>query len=241
MAKRRRWPVGTECAYCGIRGKMTEDHIPPQCLFPENKRTAPVSVPCCEGCRPEQSKDDEYFFTVISTHAAVERHSAVRRLLPTVERALRRPDHRGLVLGLLRNAQPATLMTQSGLYVAPTYLVPIHANRLQCVPTRIVRGLYYHVTRSRLPSDHCGMAIFEEGLLRYSPNLRDAMLMDIEFLKQHPPTTLGTDVFSYWYWIMPEDPRQSIWLMEFYGRMRFFGLTGAIPRAHQPAEPGAPS
>jgi hypothetical protein len=50
-----------QCAYCGKKQPVTDDHIPPKNLFPKPRGSNLITVPCCEFCRKGWSENDEYF------------------------------------------------------------------------------------------------------------------------------------------------------------------------------------
>ncbi len=53
--------VGT-CTFCGLKGYVTDDHVPPRCLFSRPRPNNLVTVPACKDCNTRKSsKDDEYF------------------------------------------------------------------------------------------------------------------------------------------------------------------------------------
>jgi 5-methylcytosine-specific restriction endonuclease McrA len=51
------------CAYCHATDDLTDDHIPPQNLFPKPRPSNLnlITVPACRKCNGSASKDDEYF------------------------------------------------------------------------------------------------------------------------------------------------------------------------------------
>lgn len=57
-----------ECVFCGATAK-TRDHVPPKCIFPDDRRINLRTVPACEICNSKTKKDDEYFRMVLATAA----------------------------------------------------------------------------------------------------------------------------------------------------------------------------
>jgi hypothetical protein len=62
------------CVYCGATENLTEDHVPPQCLFPK-PRPRLIKVPACKACHAPTSKDDEYFRMGVCIRGYPERKS----------------------------------------------------------------------------------------------------------------------------------------------------------------------
>lgn len=61
------------CAFCGqqFRGK-TKDHVPPRGLFGESPKGNLITVPACEKCNNDTSKDDEFFRWVTIPRKAMQ-------------------------------------------------------------------------------------------------------------------------------------------------------------------------
>jgi hypothetical protein len=91
MGKTKSGEVGI-CVYCGQSdNQITVDHIPPKNLFPDPKPSNLITVPCCLRCNQKAAKDDEYFRTVITMREDIAKHPEAMRVLPAVQRGLRRP------------------------------------------------------------------------------------------------------------------------------------------------------
>jgi hypothetical protein len=59
MANKKR-KIG-QCVHCGRTDYISDDHLPPQSLFPAPRPNNLITVPSCDGCNGGSSKDDEYF------------------------------------------------------------------------------------------------------------------------------------------------------------------------------------
>lgn len=53
----------TECVYCGEATFCTDEHVIPQCFFPEGRvppKSDFVIVPVCRPCNNRKARDDSY-------------------------------------------------------------------------------------------------------------------------------------------------------------------------------------
>lgn len=70
-----------ECVYCGVIGPITDDDIPPKCLF-KKPRPALVKVPSCPPCNNSVSDDDENFRTMLALRHDLSGHEGVKDIRP---------------------------------------------------------------------------------------------------------------------------------------------------------------
>jgi len=204
----------SECIFCGSAEKITADHIPPKCLFPDPKPTTLITVPSCEKCNSSYKKDDEYFRICILAQPDVNPTGWKIWNEKVIGRSLKRSP--SLRRELLNNLIPVKLRSPSGIYLGDAEALKFPKRRINPVVKRIVRGLYWH---------HC----------------RKSLLPDIDFLVVKDPEISGivdiiqnhtnlcsveAGTFQYRYGVAVEDPDQSVWLLRFYGATTFLALTG---------------
>lgn len=86
------------CYMCNS-GATGEEHVPPKCLFPEEKdmpdthfRENPIKVPSCDAHNSAKSKDDEYLLFVLISHFG-NNIIAANQFLTKIVRALQRRPH----------------------------------------------------------------------------------------------------------------------------------------------------
>ena len=220
-----------ECVHCGAVGKLTRDHIPPRNLFatpPPNMLT----VPSCEACNGGSSGDDEYFRMALTFRHDSGDHPQARKLAPSVVASLGRPQARGFLEALKRSRISIDVSSPGGIYLgrAPGFVADL--SRLSRVAARLITGLFYHECKARLPDTHAAIAWQESGLQDVDPAILDQMRGWCARLQLQPATTIGQEVFSYWFERSPEDSFTSFWLMIFYNAVGFIGLTarrGKVP------------
>ncbi len=201
-----------ECVYCGQTRPLTEDHIPPQCLFGPPRPGDLIRVPSCTECNGGASKDDEYFRTVMVLKNGAGSHprgrGRPRRRLPgSRERAGTRVQaaHR-------RQCPTVNLRTPAGLYVGPGATLDVDLARLDRVVARVTRALFWHHYGRRLP-DGILMRVFSEGGLR---DLHDAdrakVLATVIPVQRNPPQSIGRGVLRYWHAVVPGQEYATAWV-----------------------------
>lgn len=205
------------CALCGQKGDLTDDHIPPKCIFPENKRGDLITVPTCKSCNGLSSKDDEYSRLVLcGVYEEAE--------------SLSKPAFRGLTrkgsecfqkrfLGSIRYSQ---FETSSGLYLGYQWGVEIDCKRIKSLVLKIARGLYYRHWKSSVPESY-------ELSVAMSLELKDTDLLNDDTIKelfacfrQTNWYCVGEDVFMYKFLNREEDKGATTFFMSFFKRMHFF-------------------
>jgi hypothetical protein len=213
-----------ECVYCGRTRRLTSDHVPPRCLFGSVPADNLITVPACLECNNRASKDDEYFRLKVALRDDVGDHTDVQALLPKVLRSLQRPDARGFRSAFLSDIRQAEALTPAGLVVGRRTAYDVDLIRLCRVPTRIVRGLFWHQRKYRLSGSH-SVETFALAGFRGNPSALDALRVNvIGPLLLTRPVEVGT-VFSCWSAFLPDgDGNMSAWLLRFYQRVVFVSL-----------------
>lgn len=222
--RRRRRLHGKLCAYCGAEPATSEDHVPPQSLFPK-PRIGLVKVPCCEGCRTEQSKDDEYFKNIIVLRHDVSSNPVVATVFESVQRALRREEGRGFTASLLASLKPAEIRSVAGLYLGRGATYNPDYERLDTVMRRTLLGLYFHETRVRLPDTHDARVLSVDGLPPLTREQETAVKHMIETALSGRLHLIGDRVFVYAFQQISRSPHVTVWVFQLYSRVGFIGFT----------------
>ena len=218
MPNRNRRPR-KECVYCGSRQNLTRDHVPPRCLFATPPQNA-ITVPCCQKCNQEASKDDEYFRSNLSGRRDVGDHPEASKVMEKSFRALHYPEAKGLKRSFLNNVDFFYYVNELG-FIEPGASYSPDLERLGRVASRIVKGLYWHKTNERLPDHYEVDAGVVDQLRQFDEQLTN---MCAEVLKEEP-LALGNDVFKCWHKSTPEDRFSSLWILQFYTNIHFLCVT----------------
>ena len=202
-----------KCAYCGEWSELTRDHIPPKCLFGPPRPSNLITVPSCDPCNRELSRDDEYFRLVLtlgidSTKFPRESSESLRAI-----KSLGRPDS----LGFARMFQRS--------YATNPARIAVDEKRVKVVLHRVTRGLFYHHRSERLPPT----VPFDCRLIDLTGGISELGREVIAGLEGNL-STIGNGAFRYAYDLEPwrePDPFGTTWLMRFYDHRTFFCMTAS--------------
>jgi hypothetical protein len=222
-SKKRR---NRECVYCGKVGPITDDHIPPECLFAEDDRQNLIKVPSCLKCNREASKDDEYF-RLLTLREDVNHHPDVQAIPPILMRSLKKPEAMRFRSNVYRELTRVQPRTPAGLVLPARGALKLNRRRLFRVIERITKGLFYDLRGRRLPDAYDVNVSApstmtdktEDELKWFAENV-------LEPLGRKTGIMVGRGVFLFKVVFADIDPNCSIWLYLFYGRIPFFALTG---------------
>lgn len=214
------WTTG-QCVFCGDEGIVTDDHVPAKCLFPDPKPPNLITVPGCGACNGGASNDDEYFKRMLVLRSDLHEHPAASRLRPAVLRSLRNPNQRRFRAAFLRTVKQADVRTPAGLYLGQVPMYHMEMDRMHRVAGRIIRGLYYHVTKERLPPNAEALPVFEPQNVTAVGGVWLGRLLSL------PETVIGEGVFSYRFKFFPDRQWASVWLLLFYDTVAIIGATKA--------------
>jgi len=222
MANRKR-KIG-QCVHCGRTGFISDDHLPPQNLFPPPRPNNLITIPNCDECNGGSSKDDEYFRIWLVSRENTKGHPARDAVFPTMQRSLRRKAAPGFAKAFRRKLTPTERFTSSGIYAGTGLLQEFEGHRIDKVAARITQGLFFHEKGYRLPDDHVVRTFCLFRIDHLDPELSQSVTDFIAALLASPPRSIGT-VFRYWWLQSPNGPHNSVWLFEFYARLEYFCTT----------------
>lgn len=210
---------GNPCAYCRAEGASTGDHVPPRSLFEKGRRANLIQVPCCEDCRAEQTLDDEYFRTVITARLDAHEHPATRSRREATRRAFQRSE--GLRRRITDRMGVFKVPTKSEIKSGKVEGLHVEIDRIYAVVERCVLGLYYHEMRTPLPEGYRAEVVGDHDFDR----LKDFIKRCETRLEEGEWREKGDGVFRYRYYYFEEEPGASVWQLEFFGTVKFFGIT----------------
>src|SRR5438132_9966376 len=140
-----------ECIYCGATDDLTDDHVPPENIFPKPKSSDLITVPACSPCNCSFSLDDEYFRIAILGPAALR--SPVAHSLwegpnkPGLRRSVDRESP--FVTEFLSSRRQSEVKDATGRVIGTSVGRRIEPARIDRTVARIVRGLLWHEHRYR--------------------------------------------------------------------------------------------
>ena len=226
MSKRK---IG-DCVYCGLRAKLTLDHVPPAGLFGNPSPTDLIKVPSCFKCNGGASRDDEYFKTVMVWKDRAGSHPEAVAIRSSVFRGLQMPQKTGFRHHLLRGMHLIRQRTPNGLYLGHREAFNVDLERLGRVVARITKGLHWHHEGKRIPPTFEVSAFAEDGFREMSPwdqeRIREQIVAPVFSGAHH---SIGRGVMQYWYVRATDRPEVSVWIYEFYQDVKFLALVAPNP------------
>jgi hypothetical protein len=217
-----------ECAYCGVVGKITRDHVPPKGIFSKPLPDDLITVPACPQCHSDEtSKDDEYFRLALQIREGIAEHPDAIKSRPTLLRSLEKPQKIGMVNGLLENIFLADVVTPNGIFIGKQWAIQTDMNRLRRVVIRIMKGLFYKVKQHRIPDGYDALVCDEDSFQKWPADVVQHYTENLikPILAKKERVMIGNDVFSFKYGYDVNNPDNTCWIFTFYQRASFLGLT----------------
>jgi len=206
-----------ECVYCGNFDETTQEHVIFICLFRATedapRPTDPVTVPVCRRCNGEKSQDDDFLrdFLVFDDDSAGNQ-VAQALLEGKISRSHQR--NRSQIGRAVADARTKAASSDANSH-SQRQCFNIGSERVVRIFSMIVRGLYYHVAKQRLPND----CLFEVAEVRLEGTPELWAILSGHGRPEY--LTIGDDVFDCWYWVWPDDLAVSQWVLRFYGGLHF--------------------
>lgn len=195
-----------KCYMCDLPSTSVE-HVPPRCLFPEQKDLPPggdlrkqlITVPSCDLHNGSKSHDDEYLLYALSMNIP-NNQTASSHFGAKVLRAIKLNPS---VISRFTVAQVPVVVedTESGK-VLDTVALRVDLGRLKRTLEMVGRALYFHHFGSSWLGDvsaypHFVLALTEENAKELNePNERMATLA-LEYFKDSPSFGENKEVFCY--------------------------------------------
>ncbi len=181
--------------------KETNDHIPPDCLFPKPKPSNLISVKCCYRCNQSHSEFDTQL-QIIAALPFDRNPSGQRTLNEKIMRGIfgtgRQIDLQQQVLSSMRDV-PGSNLTRSSIQGKP----------FQDGMTQITKGLL----RYFYPRFDYSKNVFE--VIPLSPTPSEEQTRLIQMLGQTQYDVRGERVFEFWRFV-DETKQSGGWMIVFY-------------------------
>lgn len=153
-------------------------------------------------------------------------HPDARQVRASVLRSLQLPKKAGLRRSLLSTTRAVERRTEAGVVLGKGLAYTVDLSRLDRVVKRVVKGMFYMDNRRPLPFDYEALVYSEDGLGRLASAEREKLhSVLIQPALSSPGREIGNAVMRYWSTYADDDPNVSGWLFEFYGHVRFYGMT----------------
>ena len=185
--------------------RVTDDHIPPQCIFPRPRTTGLIKVPCCEPCRKGWSKDDEEFRRFVWSAEGVEKHPSFEKAADSVISSIKKPEAKSYRNRVLSSIEDIEVYSEAGIFLGIQPRMKLEWHRIEGVLRRIVRGLFFLKNKQLIPEDH--------ELIIKIPDVKLGNEINKFPFKQIANICDGT--FRYWLYESNDEKSSSLWLMSF--------------------------
>ena len=216
-----------ECVYCGAKGPITDDHVPPRSFYPPMPPANLITVPSCRKCNVEFSKEDDYVRFVLAVNEKARGNPDRDQIIPAVKRFAERKESRELLIDLYASLDSAYRRTPAGIHVRSQYFTA-DGTRMDAFARRVVKALFYREKGHRLPAGYIVNPIHHtklDALARQSQDSREFLSFIITELIEHSEHQAWGEVFGYSWVQSPNDPEQAWWLLDFYGSAEYLCST----------------
>jgi hypothetical protein len=225
-AKQRRPKMG-ECIYCGSRGPITLDHVPPRSFYPKAAPKNLITVPSCPKCNGDFAKDDDYVRLVLTTTEGATGNPARDELIPAVKRFAERQESKRVLHSFYDSLESGYFPNSAGIFVRREHFI-VDGARMDTFARRVVKALFYREKGHRLPDGYFINAIHYrrlEEIERLPGSDRDFWSFTVTELIENRPRKSWDKAFAYSWLQSPNDPEATWWLLEFYGTRQYLANT----------------
>jgi hypothetical protein len=200
------------CVYCQINQATTRDHVVPRNLFLSPLPLNMVTVPACQSCNFEKSKNDDYLRDMLIVDIHCSEHSVAKALIAGKMKRAMQKNRSTIARTIVKQGRLAPMYTPSGIYLGDFPSFSLDGERINETFKTIARGLYYKLRNQRFPDGYS----FE--VLRIDPWYAQHLFDSMKAKGANGPYALG-QVFACLFMCAAEDPGITWWLMQFYGGM----------------------
>ncbi len=225
MAKQKKDNNGI-CVFCGTEGEVTEDHIPPKNLFVGFPDNGLIKVPSCYKCNNQSKLDDEYFRAFLIPQEDISSHPQAQKLNKLVREKFDANERKGLEMRMYSQLHKKDIYTPAGIYLGKKDLIYPEYHRIDDSLKKIVKGLFFHVTKTLFRSGLFHIAVVDKSQIHELERILSIELNSWVKEMDELPLNDVYGIFSYkWAVNINPPPCISIWLLSFFGKREFFGIT----------------
>jgi len=200
------------CVYCQINPATTMDHVVPRCLFVPPLPQDMVTVPVCQPCNIEKSKNDDYLRDMLIVDIHCSDHPVAKALIVGKMKRAMQSNRSKIARDAVKSLRLAPTFTTGGIYLGDFPSMPLEWERANEIYKTIARGLYFKLRGQRFPAGYS----FE--VRRFDPWYTNQLFGELKAMGANGPYTLG-QVFACWFVYAAEDPGVTWSLLQFYGGM----------------------
>jgi len=213
MKKRK---TGLKCSYCGVRDMDSRDHVVPKALFGKPTPQDIITVGVCTRCNHVKSRCDDYLRDCLACDIHVRTNPIVKKLRTGQIARSVMTNRSVLARQAVQYGRLLPMFTPLGLYAGQCVSFPTSTEPLAGALWFIVRGLYYHVSKTILPENYVyAMCPVQPEYGNYSFE---------HFCNSVPPgqISIGKAVFDAKFIIWSEDAFTTNWCLRFYETLVYY-------------------
>lgn len=218
-------PFMAEPAVCYLcegpfSAQPNRDHVIPSLLFEGELPQNMFTLPTCPGCNTGLSLDEEYFRMVVLPQSYDRSNTAKELWDGKCRRMLaKKTGFKKMLASKILRVQPsAPFFSSDGRFIGDGSVMMADGKRVSRVLTKMIRGLYWKHVGSLLGEAHIDSWYFDPRM-QYEEG---AALP--EFWQFSREERIG-NVLRYWWLVTHNEPRCSLWWMEFYNSVIFMSAT----------------
>ncbi len=185
-----------------------------------------IKVPGCKSCNEGSSKDDEYFRAFLIPQEDIASHPQAQKLNRIVREKFDASELKGLESRMYSQLHAKDVYTPAGIYLGQKNLIYPEYHRIDASLKKILKGLFFHLVKRPFSSGLFHTAVVDKSQIG---ELERILKIDLNFwvseLVKYPLYDVY-GVFSYKCAVsINPPPLISAWLLTFFGKREFFGLT----------------
>lgn len=209
------------------RPKTSGEHVPPKCLFPENKdlesgenfRKNLIKVPSCDEHNSAKSRDDEFMLITFASSMAAEKGSGSLQNLK-LKRILDRKLY--VFTELLKNSTPVPLLDNKN-NAFETCIYSLDRQRFMNQIEAVANGIYFHHLKRKVTGKTVVNPI--EGFQTTSIQQNHHNAKTKQFAKMlFPDMPIYGDNPDIFYYQVTEDKPEMIMKLVFYKNIEFIAV-----------------
>ncbi len=225
MSKKGSRKIGN-CAYCGKRKELSQDHVIPLCLFPKVKAKDEemITVYACDNCNNvKKSKNDAFLRDILVGDIWNENNPLAQEPHQAMLRAVQK-NRSPLAKQIIDNAYPETYISKDGRVRVNGYMLPFEEElkeQFQNTFETIARGLYFKNSGEIYPKN------YTFDIMRIEPIEYLEVIHELEQYGVNSCRRFSDGVFSWRGVYASDDHAQYVQLLSFYDRVMFLIISNA--------------
>lgn len=211
------------CAYCGMPGATTRDHVIPETLFLKPRPSNLITVPACISCNSEiKAQDDPYLRDFLYSNWEAQGHPTSPEMLQAIFSSIHRNSSEFAADVRRTRSHWLYVYTQSLPHSGYGIGATVPLDRVRRMMFTIARGLYFHEMHVELPPyPELEYGLARERDLDEAARRCRSLIAAGGYVRQ-----IGDgQTFFYVYGLEPNEPYNTLWYLWFLRNIVFVVFT----------------